>query len=440
MIKQVLSYSLFGCLALFSLSSFGQETDYQKLLTQLKQLVTEKEYKKAYEQSNEQLQYLGEVEFDYLLGISALKTNQNDSAVFAFERVIETNPYWHDARLYLVSAYLMVDNFSAAKTHALMLTNSSATPVNIKASAQSLLDIIAYKKRLAGRTYDQNIVWGIGVDNNVNAGTEQDTIIIPNFGEILLSSDSQSTKDNYTQLKYRGVYTHPLNQKNSVILSINAGLYKFQELDQYDRSNAQINANYKHQEDNITWHVGGALAPLILDGDLYRTETSLTTGADVKLSKKNKIFGSVTYGKTNNKFVEELNNSFFTFNVGTNYVSENWYQSLSLNYKDEDSEITSGEFNARTVLGLYYQANTQLTKNINLSAVAGHQWIKHQAEHPLFLQDRKDNLLMLSSTLGYSVNRNFAIQLSANYQEKTSNIMLFEYDRSDINLNFTYSF
>jgi len=47
---------------------------------------------------------------------------------------------------------------------------------------------------------------------------------------------------------------------------------------------------------------------------------------------------------------------------------------------------------------------------------------------------------MLSATVRYLVSRDFALQLTTNYQDKSSNIALFEYDRLDINLSASYSF
>lgn len=429
-----------ACLVVSSFTSFSQENTYNELLIELNQLLSDQKFEQAYQITQSQFQYLGEPEFDFLLGISALGINKPDPAVFAFERVVEINPHWHDARLYLVKSYLMVNNVDAASSHASLLINSPNVSQKIKLKAENLLAIAANKKRLSGSIYSQVIEWGIGIDSNVNAGTEEDTIFIPELGEFLLSQESKSADDNYTLLNYRGVYFHPLNQKDSVTLSINTGLYKFQTLDQYDRLNTQINATYQHEQDNTTWYVDVGLTPLILDGDLYRTESSFTTGADIQLSKQNNLFGSVTLGLLNNKLDEKLDNSFFSFNFGANHISESWFQSLSVNVKSESADIPSGEFNARQILGLYYQANTQLTNDWQLLTLAGYQWISYQDTHPLFLQDRDDDLLMFSGALRYLINRDFALKIAANYQDKTSNITLFEYDRIDFNVSLAYSF
>jgi len=441
MIKLVLRHFLCGCLAVISFNSIAEgNEDYNKLLIDLQKLVSDKKYSQAYKKSNDEYQYLGEPVYDFLLGISALNTGNTAPAVFAFERVVENEPRWYEARLYLVRAYLTVNNLPAADTQALILINSPNTPENIKTSAQSLLKTAAFKQRQTSRSYTQNIEFALGVDGNVNAGTAEDTIIIPDIGEFLLSPESKSTQDNYARLNYRGKYSHPINQQSQVNLGVNAGWYKFAELSQYDRINAQINAAYQYTQNNISWYVQAAATPLMLDGELYRTESALTAGTRFKLDKHISFFSSITAGIMNNRFDEKLDNSFYAINAGASYATNRWFQSLSVNAKNEDADITEGEFNSRNITSLYYQANTQLAKQWQLLSLAGYQWINYQDDHPLFLQERADNLFMLSTTVRYLVNRDLALQLAANYQNKTSNISLFEYDRLDINLSASYSF
>ena len=87
----------------------------------MQKLVSDKKYSQAYKKSNDEYQYLGEPVYDFLLGISALNTGNTAPAVFAFERVVENEPRWYEARLYLVRAYLTVNNLPAADTQALIL-------------------------------------------------------------------------------------------------------------------------------------------------------------------------------------------------------------------------------------------------------------------------------------------------------------------------------
>lgn len=50
-------------------------------------------------------EYLGDTDFDFLYGLIALRVNEEERAVFAFERVVANRPNWRDAQYYLAAAY-----------------------------------------------------------------------------------------------------------------------------------------------------------------------------------------------------------------------------------------------------------------------------------------------------------------------------------------------
>lgn len=426
---------------MLSLSTKAQENiAYVKLLGELKYLISEQKYSEAYQNAQKNYKYLGEPDFDYLLGVSALNLDLSAPAVFAFERVVESKPQWHEARLYLVRSYIAANNLPAANSQALALINTTPLPIRINTAAQNLLEAAQRKQRLAERSYDQRIEIAYGVDGNVNAGTSEDTILIPNVGEFLLSPESKSTDDKYVKLNYAGNYSHPIDQRSLISLAINTNWYKFDELSEYDRVDTNFLGRYQQQLDNLRWYVQAGVTPLFLDGDLYRTEASITGGTTLQINKQLSFFSMLSTGVTNNVFDDKLDNSFYTIAAGASFMSKRWYQSVNANFKNESANIKEGEFNAREVSGIYYQVTTLLANQWQLSAQTGYQWISYNDEHPLFLQERNDNLLILSSSLKYLVDKSIALQLTLNYQDKKSDISLFEYDRFDTNLSASYSF
>lgn len=441
MIKQAFLIFLLGYFSFISLNVKAQNNiSYVKLLGELQYLISQKHYDEAYKRSQKNYKYLGEPDFDYLLGVSALNSGLSAPAVFAFERVIEAKPQWYEARLYLVKSYIAANNLPAANSQASVLINTSTSPDRVKMAARKLLETSQHKQRLAGRSYDQNVEIAFGMDGNVNAGTSEDTILIPNLGEFLLSPASKSSDDTYTKLNYKGRYSHPLDQRNALSLGVSTDWYKFNELSEYDRINTNITGRYQQQLEQTQWYVQAGITPLLLGGELYRTESSLTAGASYELDKQLSVFGSLTLGAMNNTFDEKLDNSFYTLNIGASYLSKRWYQSVSANFKNESANINEGDFNARNISGVYYQVSALLAQQWQLSAQTGYQWIEYQDDHPLFLQTRSDNLLILSSSVRYLVNKSLALQLALNYQDKASDISLFEYDRFDTNLSASYSF
>jgi len=441
MIKPILKLLLFTYLAALSFGSIAQNINsYSKLLIDIQKLVSEKKYREAYQLSQKQNQFLGEPTYDFLLGIAALKLNHTAEAVFAFERTIENNPKWYEARLFLARAYMAVENFPAAQKQALILINSSRVSSTIKSSAQALLDRAGLQSKRAGDFYSQQLDFALGFDGNVNAGTTEDTIIIPEIGEFLLSSESKSSNDSYAKLNYSGKYSYSINQQSAVVVNANVGWYKFAELSQYDRVNAYLSAAYNYEIGYVNWYVRAATIPLMLDSELYRKESVIALGADFELADNITLFATLSGGTLNNRFDDKLDNTFYSINTGINYSTLHWFNRFSVSAKNEDADQTQGKFNSRQSTSVYYQASTQLAQHWQLLTLAGYQWVNYQEDHPLFLQERADNLLMLSATVRYLVNRDFTLQLTTNYQDKSSNITLFEYDRLDINLSASYSF
>ncbi|MBQ4799503.1 DUF560 domain-containing protein [Pseudoalteromonas sp. MMG006] len=441
MIKRLTSILLLSYVTLHSLNVKAQDDiPYVKMLGEIQYLISNKQYSKAYKQSQKYYKYLGEPDFDYLLGISALNSGVSAPAVFAFERVVEDKPQWYEARLYLIKSYITANNLPAANSQALALIHNKTASDRVKTAAQNLLEISQNKQRVNARSFNQSIEFAYGKDGNVNAGTSEDTILIPNLGEFLLSPDSKSTDDSYVKLNYRGHYLHPIDQQSALSVGISTDWYKFSELSQYDRINTRLSARYQQQLNNTRWYVQAGVIPLLLDGELYRTETSVVGGANYQLDKQLSLFSAVTLGHINNSFDEKLDNSFYSLNIGASYMSSSWLHSVSANHKSEIASIDTGDFNARNINGVYYQVTALLGQQWQLSAQTGYQWIEYQDEHPLFMQDRDDSLLILSSSLRYLVTKQLAVQLALNYQDKTSNISLFEYDRFDTNLSASYSF
>lgn len=163
-------------------------------------------------------------------------------------------------------------------------------------------------------------------------------------------------------------------------------------------------------------------------------------GTAYSFDKQLSLFSSLSLGVMNNTFDEKLDNTFISLNLGASYTSKKWFQNLGASYKSEYADIDEGDFNSRNITSIYYQANMLLAKRWQFLTQAGYQWINYQADHPLFLQPRNDELLIFSGSLKYLINKDLALELAVSYQDKSSDIKLFQYDRLDANLSATYLF
>lgn len=109
-------YVLFIAIILpFPIAAYSNDLREVELLNKLKSEIDNNNYAKvmALAKTYED-EYLGDPNFDFLLGIAALETQQVDLSVFAFERVIANRPTWIDAKLYLARAYYLSSNYQSA--------------------------------------------------------------------------------------------------------------------------------------------------------------------------------------------------------------------------------------------------------------------------------------------------------------------------------------
>ena len=81
-------------------SAQGQTRAERAAIIKLNQLVKQEQYAEAYAFAQQVMfDYGGEPSFDFLTGRAALKVNQFQQAVFAFERAVIVKPEWQQARV-----------------------------------------------------------------------------------------------------------------------------------------------------------------------------------------------------------------------------------------------------------------------------------------------------------------------------------------------------
>ena len=112
----------------------------EKQISQAQALVQVGKFKEAFDLLQPlEFEQAGNVQFDYLLGVSAVNAGRPDMATIALERIASTNPGLLDARQWLAIAYFQSgDSPRAKKEFTWLLSQKTATP-QIKATANQYL-------------------------------------------------------------------------------------------------------------------------------------------------------------------------------------------------------------------------------------------------------------------------------------------------------------
>ncbi len=417
----------------------AQDT-HSQVFSELQTLLNQQAYQAAWDLATKnEDEYLGEPDFDYYYGLAALQVGEMQRAVFAFERVIINVPHWHEVRYMLAQTYFRVHNFQAAKKETEFLLLQTLADENLLQASEQL-NLLAVTKLNKQQLYIQQFISvAMGVDSNVNAGTEEDSIFIPAVGDVLLSDTSKASDDNFVTLNYFSNINKPLNQKSKLHFSLAGIATQFQSISQYNRALGQLRGEYHYDFDTFRVHSGLQIAPLWLDQSLYRFDTAVLTGlgfdyADWQLNTQ------FHFGKIDNKADDNLDNKYHALSLSGSYQQKKLRHHLGYNYRTEKSDLSQAHHNSKNVHATHYRALFLVNdKWLTLGSI-GFQSSDYKDVHPMFLTMRKDNMFTLNASIQYLASAKISYRLNLSHQDKSSNLNIFSYKRNEVKFTASYSF
>jgi tetratricopeptide (TPR) repeat protein len=243
--KKLLQFAV-CCLGLsLALSGFAADTaeraggKIEKQLSKAQDLVKAGKFKEAYNLLQPlEFEQAGNVQYDYLLGVSAVNAGKPDRATIALERIVTTNPGYGDVRQWLGIAYYQSGDMERSKKefNTILAQHPSA---QVKATANQYLAAIKQQqdaKEMAAKKAQQpyllgNVELGYGHDSSVATVPEDypgayyaTTNQLAPAGKPTIPS---GVSDNFALLN--------LNMEGRVPFS-SAGTYGFMSVDSNNRS------------------------------------------------------------------------------------------------------------------------------------------------------------------------------------------------------------
>lgn len=386
-------------------------------------------------------EHLGDVDFDFLYGLAALKVKDNERAVYAFERVVANKPQWLDAQYYLARTYYLIKNYQASVEVTQLLTKLDAISPKLKESAATLNDLSNAALNRQSLLIQQSFNVSLGYDSNINAGTSEDNIYLPFLDqEIILSENSKENSDSYLGLGYQLSGSKALTQSSKLTFFGSAKLHNFNEDSEYNRFTIRSNVQYHKNFENFSASVGARIVPLWLDGDYYRTQYGATAGLSKAIDQQWSLSSQFFFGKSKNDINQFLNTDDASIQVSAQYITQQWRHVLSLAYLQEESDFVESQHNSKDTNMVSYMVNFAINPQWLATANVSYQHQAYQHEHPFFLDKQVDDMWLFSSSIQYKDSASWTYQLSANMQDKDSNLALFSYQRAEINISARMSF
>lgn len=418
--------------------NFVNSSDFELLKGYVKKQDFVRGWKVAQLNANE---YLGDADFDFLYGITALEENHTELAVFAFERVVANKPTWLDAKYYLAKSYFRMKNYQAVLQLCDTLI-SQPNSSNALVSASTLLKKSTQKK-LAKQSlfYQQQVNLGTGYDSNINAGVDEDNIYLPFLGaNVLLDETSKENSDNYLSLNYLLSGSKSLTQKSKLLFSAQANINQFFKETDYNRVTLDGSLSYLQQFKSFDASLGVNIKPLWFAGEYYRTQASINGGIKKRLTDQFLLSGNLSLGKTKNNVNENLDTNDLTLSFSGQYFTDNWRHTVAINYLEEESQSAETSHNSSESNLFHFNSLWLINQKWLMSGSLSWQRQSYNGLHPFYFTQRVDDMLALTTMVQFKASNALSYRFNASYQNKDSNLSLFSYQRYDFGLSATLSF
>ncbi|MBU2883639.1 hypothetical protein KO525_10545 [Psychrosphaera sp. B3R10] len=430
---------------------------YPDVLDELNYLLTNKDYESAYQTAELfAFDYGGEADFDLLLGFAAYGSQRFQEAVFAFERVSVLRPKVFIGRFFLAQSYNKLGNYAAAlaELEKLKKLTLTAEQQNKISSLSSTIN----RNALSRKTVWYHIVGAnLSLDSNINSGTDQDSILIPDLGEIVLFESAKATSDTGYNLSYMGGYQHPIDQNQAIKIDVAASHYGFVENNQFQRQQLALNIALVQDWSFGQVSYSGYTRPLWLEQDvktdtiddltsepkrevsLYRVETGAGIGFKQKVNKQvNYRFGA-NVSFVANQISPELDFSRIKLAAGVQYKSK-MLHTLNLHYTNDSASDSDYGYNDKSTIGLIYQIALPVMDKVMSSSYVMYESHSYDLQHPIFKAVRSESIIAASSQLNYQYSEHQQFKLQLNIQQKDSNVELFNFNRVETVMGWQYVF
>lgn len=423
-------------------SSETQETSTLLDIIQLEDYANNNDHQQGYTLAQKILfHWEGDPTFDFLYGVHAIETGHYDEATFAFERLTLLNPKTLRYRLELARALYFNENLDTAKSE-FEIALASNPPENVKTNIQYFLNKINQAKQKASHDWSIGVGFNTGYDSNINSGTEEDGVDLPNIGFVSLQDEAQSQGSSFTQLTTQGLYSYSHNKHHSLDASLSTTHKRNSEVTTYDLDVINLFTGYSWQPTQRIRVQGGLnYSNVKLDGTAYQNQTTVNALALYTTQTGYSFSSNVNLGsrEAESETAPDADVSLFSLSLiwpSTQTKTTN----LSLYFGDDKVNSSTLAHFGKTILGLNYGTQLLITPSVIRSMVITINNTEYQAPDPSFLEVRQDTSTMGSWGYTWAISNYFSANANISLSHNSSNIDLFTNYRAIFNTGINVNF
>lgn len=416
----------------------------EPVLEQALSLLKSQEYKKAYALLEPlESERSGDVNFDYLFGVAAIDSGNVTRGVFALERVLAIQPNHAQARAEIARAYFQLGENETAKAEFEHVLNQSP-PEDAKESINRFLSAIDKNLGLATR-YRAFIDFGIGHDTNVNSATTAANVAVPVFGGAIfnLSNSAQELSSNFISLAAGASFSTPVSQDISVFGSVGGSKKLNWSQEQFNTDFLDFNLGAQYKKGLNAYSLALQDGSYYVGSERFRHAYGLTGQWQRTINENNQFstFVQATRLEYPGQGIRDADRYVLGTGWGHAFGGDKAPVLFLSGYVGTEEERESNvPFLGHDLYGLRAGGQVTLNPKTVFYGSAGYEYRDYGGDDPLFLKTREDDQYDLAIGVRYLPGYNWTIRPQISYTKTDSNIVINEYDRTVISINFRHDF
>lgn len=414
-----------------------------QLLGEARQLLQSNQPQQAFQLlSDQSADHAGDVEFDYWLGLAAVRAGEYGRATFALERVIAVEPGHAGARLELATAYVALGQEEEAARQ-LDRLREMEPPAAAAKRIDELSEAVARRSEREARQ-DQLFYVSLEGGHDSNAGTyPEDFNILPGLPFTISEVDSAFYGARAGGSKNFRVAP---DQKIGVAGQLYGRRHKQEDAEGFDQEFGLLRLHWvKDLDGRQELDLGVETARFRLDGEKYY---DLAGGYG---TWRNRISETVTYDVTlrgrDVGFEQEVNDyQHWSLGGSARYqMTPRWRLDVGLAAELEDAREERAGGDAR-IGRLYTGSRYGLAPRHLLTGRLEYSYADYRQEYPAFsagniqAEERGDDRYDVTLGWEWFFADDWQTRLEARYREQDSSLGLYSYERTLGQLSLTRYF
>jgi len=432
-----------SAIVMLAISGFAHAED--AALTNASALIKAGDYKAAY-QLLEPLEdeRSGNVDYDYLLGLAGVESGNVTRGVFALERVLATQPNHTSARAEIAKAHYKLGEVESSKAEFKNILDQKP-PKETTDAINRYMSAIDKSLGLT-TTYAAYLDFGLGYDTNVNSATSSSTFAAPGIspGAIFsLSNTSKERSDNFMNLAGGVSFRQPINKEWSAFSALNLNNRLNNDQTTFDFTALDFNGGVRYKKFVDTFTAAIQASTFELDGTRFRNSHGVTGQWQRDLDDRNQINAYAQAARITYKGNSFRDADRYIIGGGWAHVfpgDKSPVLFLSGYGGIEDARDSAADFLSNDIYGARLGGQLSVSPKLVAYTALGYEYRDYDQRDPAFLKTRRDDQFDLSLGLRYLPGYNWIIRPQISYTNSDSNIVLNDYERTVVSVNFRHDF